>query len=628
MCSRLGPLVLGLVVALAATAAAADEWTSQRPADISRFGLSSIAFEGPLPVPEGELKSVLRSSTSGLVRFRAVDPDRLEGDAQRLRAHLRRLGYWKADVTVELLFDPPRRTTRAVFHVVPGEQRRVGRITTAGNQAVPEAEILSWLRQRPGEPFDLSKTDRDRTALENTYANRGFYEVQVTADIQPAASDSTPIVHDLVYRITEGPRFMVGNVRVEGNEFTKADIIRRELVFHPGDVLSREQLDDSRARLYATGYFSTVTILPEKESRPEAVDVVVKVTERRMRYVGAGVGYGTRDQLRLSGEWGHRNLWGRGKRGSVRGILATELFPANLVRTRFEGRYVEPWLFNTRTTGSVELSYERREEFSGEQKYNLSLVTLVMNASRQLGRHTRGWATLENEWADVDLDPGVVLPDDPRPDLTRTVSLTAERDRRNDFFEPTRGFLNRFIGSVSGGVLGGDNNFWRFQVESQWFRTLGWLTLAGRIRTGYEQPFGPSDFVPDRQRFKLGGPTTVRGYDYQEIGPGDFLALGNFELRFPLVWRFSGGLFVDGGNAWEDVGDVRWKDFRPTDAKGDPERAAQTDVRYSVGGGLRFATPVGPVRVDAARRTKILPVAPGGSEEPRWGYDFSLGHAF
>jgi outer membrane protein insertion porin family len=408
------------------------------------------------------------------------------------------------------------------------------------------------------------------------------------------------------------------------------DIIRRARV-PPRRRAQPRRGGGECARLYGTGYFSTATIVPDKDIRPEGVDVVVRVTERKMRYVGAGVGYGTRDRLRLSGEWGHRNLWGRGKRGTIRGILATELFPANLVSTRIEGRYVEPWLFNTRTTGSVELSFERREEFTnnGDLSYHLNLVTLVMNASRQLARHTRGWATLQNEWADTDLGPEIELPDNTQTDVTRTFSLTTERDRRNDFFDPKRGFLHRIIGSVSGGWLGGDNDFWRLQGESQWFRTKRWLTLAGRVRVGYEQPFGDSDFVPDRERFKLGGPTTVRGYSYQEIGGGDFLMLGNFELRFPLFWQFSGGLFLDGGNAWEDVDDVSWDDFRLYDTKDDPVRAAQTDVRYSFGGGLRFATPVGPVRVDAARKTKILPVAPGEpDDEARWGYEFSLGHVF
>lgn len=623
-------VLVAVLLGLDRTAASAETWTSERPADLSRFGLSEIRFEGDSPVPEGELRSTIRSSTSGLLRFRAVDISRLEGDAQRIRAHLKRLGYWRAEATLTLEFDVEDRKTRATFQVAPGVQRLVGGITTAGNQTFPETEILSWIKQKPTEPFDISKTDRDRVEIENTYANRGFYEVRVTADIQPAQLDSSRMVHDLVYRVEEGTRYVVGEVRVEGNKFTDTDIIRRELTLHPGETLSRDEVDESRARLYSSGYFSSVTIVPEP-GETEAVDVVVRVTERKMRFVGAGVGYGTRDQLRLSGEWGHRNLWGKGKRGSIRGLLATELFPADLVRSRIEGRYVEPWLFNTRTTGTVQLSYERRREFfdEGDEEYDLSLVTLLANVSRQLTRSTRGWLTLENEWADVDAREGFELPDDRRPVLTRTLSLTAERDRRNDYFDPERGFLNRVGASVSGGFLGGDADFWRMTAESQWFRTVRKVTLAGRLRVGHERPFGESVFVPDRDRFKLGGPSTVRGYDYQEIGPGDFMLLANFELRVPLFWRFGAGLFVDGGNAWEDVGDLQWKDFRPFDTHSDPETSRENDVRYAAGGGLRFKTPVGPVRVDVARRFKILPIAPGEpDDENRWGYDFSLGHVF
>jgi outer membrane protein assembly factor BamA len=360
------------------------------------------------------------------------------------------------------------------------------------------------------------------------------------------------------------------------------------------------------------------------------------VIERKVRFVGAGVGYGTRDQLRLSGEWGHRNFLGRGKRASVEAILATELFPVDLVRRRLEGRYVEPWLFNTRTTGTAELFYEHSRQQYSELRdgvlvsgaYDLTLVGLVVNVNRRLARNTRGWLALENTWADVDADPGTTPPDSLRPDLTRTLSTILERDRRDDFFEPHHGFLNRVIGSISGGPLGGDNDFWKTQIEMSWFRPAFHTILAGRVRVGYERPYGDTEFIPDRERFKLGGATTVRGYEYQEIGSGDFLILLNFENRFPLFWIFDGGVFIDGGNAWETPGEVRWKDFRLSDAKDDPGRASETDFRYGVGAGLRAETPVGPVRLDYGYKLKTLPPADNQSEETRWRFHLSLGHVF
>jgi outer membrane protein assembly factor BamA len=102
----------------------------------------------------------------------------------------------------------------------------------------------------------------------------------------------------------------------------------------------------------------------------------------------------------------------------------------------------------------------------------------------------------------------------------------------------------------------------------------------------------------------------------------------NFETRIPLFWLLEAGVFLDGGNAWESPGDLSLADFRPASTKSDPALAAETEVRYSTGVGLRLATPVGPVRLDWGRKLKILPVPPGEGEEDKWRVHLSLGHVF
>jgi outer membrane protein insertion porin family len=304
------------------------------------------------------------------------------------------------------------------------------------------------------------------------------------------------------------------------------------------------------------------------------------------------------------------------------------------MRTRLEARYVEPWLFGTRTTGAVDVFVERRKEFFRDvvtqerEDYDLDLVGLTLNANVRLGKFTRSWISLENEWADIDADPGVNPPDDSQPDVTRSLTLTGENDHRDNYFDPTKGFLNRFIGSVSGGILGGDNDFWKTSFESSVYYPIEKLVVALRVRIGYEQPYAESERVPDRSRFKIGGASTVRGYREQDIGPGDFLLLGNLELRFPIVWILKGGVFLDAGNAWQEVDDVTWSDFSFLDPKDDPQAAGERDVRYSTGAGLRVETPVGPVRLDYGYKLKILPVAAGVEEEDRWRIHLSLGHVF
>ncbi len=637
---RLAPATLFSIAILLATTlpVLADEesWTDLRPTEetLSLFSLDRIDFAGAFSPSGDDLRDAIRSSTSGLLRFRPVNLDRLDGDVLRLSQFLRRAGYWNARVELHLEFEHEKRKTRATFEIAEGRQRRVGGVSVQGNQTFDREEILSWTGQRSGDVFDLSATDEDRTGIENRYANEGFYLVQVTADIRSDPDPGDPIVHDLVYLISEGPRFFVGDIEIIGNEFTKTEIVRRELMIREGEVLSRERLVESRARLFATGYFSRVDLVPlDPEASRGRVNVSVRVTERTMRFVGAGVGYGTRDQLRLSGEWGHRNLWGRGKRANVRGLLATELFPVGLVRSRLEGRYVEPRFFRTRTTATGELFFEWRREFFDddetglEGEYDLSLVGLSVDLNRQLSRYTRTWISIENEWADVDPRSGPPPPSSVQPDLTRTMGLTLERDRRNDYFAPSKGFLNRIIGNVSGGVLGGDNDFWQTQFESSWFRPVRGVTMAGRVRVGYEEVYGQSTTIPDRQRFKIGGASTVRGYREREIGAGDFVLLTNIEMRFPLFRMVGGGFFVDGGNVWPEAKDVRLDDFG-LDSKDDPLLADATEYRYSTGFGVRVATPVGPVRLDWAHKLKLLPPPTDQPEEDKWRIHLSLGHVF
>jgi len=621
---RAGLLLCFLAGVIVPPVHAEEEWSDARPDDLARFGLHRIVLAGDFEVDEGEIRGVIESSTSGRIRFRAVDLDELERDTGRIRLLFRRNGFWNVEVELGLLFDSARRRVEATFTITPGIQRIVGAVLVEGERTFAEQEILAWSEQRTGQPFDVLLTARDRAKIENTYANRGFYRVKVLADIQPAVEGSDPRIHDLVYRVDEGPRFLVGEVTIQGNVLTKESIVRRELTFGPGDVLNRAQLERSRNRLFGTGYFSRVDIRPlEVRAESGSVDMVVGVRERKMRFVGLGIGYGTRDQLRFSGEWGNRNVWGRGKRASVRGVLAAELLPIDLIRARIEGRFVEPWLFSTRNQGSVTLSFERRREFTNQRRdeYDLNLVRLVLNASRQLTTSTNAWFGLENEWADTDAGPGVELPDDARPDITRSATFTLDRDRRSDFFEPTDGHRQRFISSISGGLLGGDNDFWRVQLEGATYATP-FATFAARLRVGYMQPYGQSQIIPDRERFKLGGAASVRGYQYQAIGPGNFMILGNAETRFPLFWLLAAAIFVDGGNAWPDVDDVRWEDFN-LEVKDDLEDAAQTEFRYAVGAGLRVRTPVGPIRLDAGRKLKII-----AETEDRWGYYLSLGHLF
>lgn len=226
---------------------------------------------------------------------------------------------------------------------------------------------------------------------------------------------------------------------------------------------------------------------------------------------------------------------------------------------------------------------------------------------------------------------------------TRSLDFLLERDRRDNPFDPTVGSFQSLFSEVAGGALGGTSDFFKLSLSSSWYQMFGNLVLATRVRGGWIHVFAGGDGattldqVPYEDRFRAGGAVTVRGYPEDSLGPqiltpgqqdpatlrGLFVLIGNVEVRFPLAWRFSGAVFLDGGNVWEEADDLSLANFFP-----DPNDASIEDVRYTTGGGVRMGTPVGPLRIDYGHTLvrgapeRIVRATSGGE------WHLSLGQAF
>ena len=249
--------------------------------------------------------------------------------------------------------------------------------------------------------------------------------------------------------------------------------------------------------------------------------------------------------------------------------------------------------------------------------------------------------------ASLPLAPGV----ESKSYTTRRVGLAMERDTRIDPFDPKGG--SDLIGNtvVAGGVLKGSARFLKFGGTITTYRPVRrGLTLAFRLQTGYVNPFGhypgrsdslrELDLIPVEDRFVTGGASSVRGYFENEIGSrtvvdsngvgvpqivgGEVLLLGSAEARFPLVWILSGAVFMDAGNVWERPQDITVKRLFTVTGRG----AGYSDMRYSVGAGIRLNTPVGPVRFDYGWKLRRAKPEERDLSSIRGTFHFSLGQAF
>jgi outer membrane protein insertion porin family len=527
----------------------------------------------------------------------------LDQDLAAVQFLYRRRGFLKAAVARELLFNEDGSTVTIRVMIAEGVRTHVGSIAMTGQQAATEAELRSQLTLRVGDPFDEVQAQADLERLLAVYERRGYQDARLTLDKR--FEDHGRSVH-LTYHIDEGSPTLVGGIVIQGNFRTQAEVITRELTFRAGDPLSPSTLLESRRKLTQLSLFSRISMDPHVEDIAGEQDVVVALTERKPKALNFGLGYGSEDKLRGFVEYTHDNIAGMHRQFRVRA-------QASFLEQRYLMNFREPRLFGTLTSATAGLAQADEEHDS----FDVQRTSLQLGFERQLWEHVRGFLTYSFDIERLsDVDSGAELGEFDRGSHNIASFLgTLQRDTRDRIVEPHSGSLQRLSFEVADFMLGSEANYVKIIGASQWFFPLPWETVgAVSLQGGIAEAFGTTGEVPISRRFFLGGSTTLRGYDFERVGPtgpdgtptgGDLFVLANLEWRVPVYRGFGVVLFSDVGNVFGAI-----NDFRPGQIKG------------SVGLGLRYRTPIGPIRLDYGRK-----LDPQGNEATG-RFHFSIGQAF
>ena len=574
--------------------------------------IQRVEFEGNDSVEDGELRRVVRTRASSFLRARSLDRRQVEQDRERITDFYGDRGFLEAEVvSVQSEVGADGRVV-VTFTIREGPQVLLSEVRVFGNSVVSTESIARILEVRPGEPLPASAIPEDEFRIFTLYADLGYPRAEVSHRLVIEQGRAV-----LTYIVDEGERAHLGEVHVAGNDRTRGSMVLREMLLDRGDVFSRRTLLLSQQRIYETGLFLDVEMKPlERAGAQDTVDLDIRVREERSRWVGAGVGYGTSDLFRLSGEWGHRNLRGTGRRVSLEGILGTRFLPAELNKLKVLATYMEPWLWGTRNTGIVNLYRQRTFEQYAGTDFWLERTGGMLSARRKVGERVGAWLSYGYESVDVPSDLGDKRRVEVLRDLglerdgeTSIVQFVFERDTRDHFFEPSQGSMVRFSLGLAGGPFGGRNEFakvtgfWNYYLQ---FSPRSVLSL--KVSAGWVDRFWGERGVPAYERFRTGGPTSVRGYREDEIqvpagtsapgdsastspsGPGSALLVTKLELTFPLVWKLGGTIFLDGGNVWSHFKHLKGRHFFSVSDEADY-------YRYATGVGLWFPTPIGPLQV-------------------------------
>jgi len=556
----------------------------------AKFKIESVGFKGLAAFSELDMKTRL-AIREGVPFFALLSYDRLFTIPREVEAFYKENGF--ADVQVRLDLVEQKTGVRAVFDVREGPKTTVEAIRFEGGALFPAEALLRELVSRAGGPYFPPNIQRDVSQIESFYLNRGVRGTEVVARVEPSGENRV----SFVYEIQEGEKVAVRNIFVTGNRTTKNRVIGKELRIQKGDQADYSKVQESKRRLERLGIFSEVRV-DEILTGPGDEVVVVTVREGEKNYAGAGLGFESLTPLsgslaswpndfrpRGTAEYIRTNVFGLGAQVGLLGQLST-------VERRAVASWNQPYLFGlalpTTLLGWAER--EERESFTYDRRgISLSTVKSLGKARLLLG----SLSLVRTALPEVDLEnpPGDI---DRRflPYSAALVSVSMNWERRDDTLNPERGLFFSVVGEWGFPIFGMESDYQKVFLKSQLFRPLpAGLNLGITARLGLGNGLRN---LPER--FFAGGSNTFRGEEFDMLGPiepltlkplgGEAVFLINSELVFALIpsWKeLRLAAFFDLGNVYASL-----QGFRPLELQG------------AAGAGIRYRTPLGPVRVEIA----------------------------
>ena len=488
---------------------------------------------------------------------------------------------------------------------------------------IDESNLENSLPIQIGKIFVVDTYNASKKELSNIYGNQGYAFAEATGKV---IVDPEVNTGRIALQVDPGIQYRFGDIQIKDNDgYVKDVVIRRAIRFKPGELYNSNKIEQSQRNLYNLDVFKVSLVKTGKpESGSDRLPMEVQVKRKKRNSVKAGIGYGNEDGLRLSGAWTYRNLlnWG--------GKFSIDARRSDLIDL-VKGRYVQSYFMGERNTFNSNAGFQQDKPDS----YTSRSVFANAFLERKLTTHWRGKLGYNFDLSEITelkvTDPlDIADIQEGNNFLISSAQIGFFRDTTDNDTDPSRGSSFSLSGQLATSLLGSELTFFQPYVEYKKYYSMfpRWV-LAGRIRYDTIQETEDTNIIPINKRIFLGGTNTVRGYSYQKLGPldaagtplgGQSAINGNIELRYPIFDKISGVVFVDMGFVGVD-----------------PFTVNSDQLRFTSGAGLRYNTPVGPLRLDFGYKLNpptlgdvaVTPVPnPDDDIEDRWKIHFSIGQAF
>lgn len=574
-----------------------------------KLRITQISFEGNSAYPEKKLKGIMKTSEKGffswLTSSGELNTETLKQDVGRVAAFYHNNGYLQAKVG-EPVVEYRKNWIYVTFKIDEGMRFKVGKVNIEGELVLPKEELEKKLKITKEEYYSLQTVRNDVLALNDLYSDEGYAYSDVAPQID---QDLTTRQVHINYRISKGKQVYFEEIFILGNTKTRDKVIRRELKVYEQELYSGVRLKRGIRNLYRLDFFEEVKVDTLKGSDDDKMVLKIKVKEKPTGAFSLGGGYSSVNDLFFMASISQRNLFGRGQVLELKGEFGG-------TSTRYSVGFTEPWLFDIPLLAGADL-YDVSSDYD---TYNRDSQGVGLRLGYPVYEFTRAYLNYSFENSDIkNITPEA--PDSIKEvegiNVTSSIAATLQYDSRDRIFNPTEGSDHRATVIYAGDLMGGDISYTKYLVETGWYLPV-YQELVGFVhgKTGYVRR-GSTGFLPDYERFYLGGMNSVRGFYWRDISSKDNAGVKiggnkfvqfNFELLYPILKK-AGVVFVlfhDTGNVYNNTENIEFG-----------------NMRKSAGFGFRWFSPVGPIRLEYA---VILDARAGEPSGGRW--DFSMGAAF
>ncbi|MFT3700524.1 MAG: outer membrane protein assembly factor BamA [Kofleriaceae bacterium] len=626
----------------------------------AKVKIREVQFIGNNSIPDDELRNAIQTRRADALSFLndsgVYSQEAFERDLLLVSAHYWDKGYANVKVgTPQLRLSRDKQYMYLSIPVDEGPVFTIGSVAFKGDLIGSKDKNLEKIRMRPGMKFSRTLIAEDRESLSNYYQDQGY----AYANVLPLTKvDLEKRQINLTFEVARGKRAYFERISIRGNSKTRDKVIRREMKISEGELFNNTNLEVSKKRIMALGFFENVVVSTKRGSSDEFVEVNVEVTERPTGTFQIGAGFSSVENFIAQAQISQNNLFGRGQTLSVQAQLSS-------LRQLFLLRFVEPYFLDTYWTFAFDLYNQSRYLGSTTSTFARNATGGTLTWGYPLSYEARAFLTYKLE--DVSITSGTSgfaslgstttpiaassVANLFRGGNTSSIRGSLSWDSRNNRLFPTEGWYDSLFAEYADKWTGSQNRFVRVGGFIRKYKQLwGPFDLHVNAEVGLtttEDPLG----VPISERYLVGGIYNIRGYAPLSLGPklntqqpGDVgqqlsqLSLGgnlqvifNSEIEFPLFKKvgISGLVFYDMGNAYNlenrYCNNAQRKNSAGIPIQFDPCFKFDSliyGIRKSVGFGFRWISPIGPLRFEWG-----IPLDQQVGEDPLV-FEFTIGNFF